>query len=173
MFIGPVAVSSQQRAGMTFHDTYRQGIEAARSQPCFRRYAAIQLLFVPVSLGTSFYSMHASVNHGSSAGSLRVLVISSSVGLIVGSLFWRVVNRTLGPQAILVISGLMGSPVAAICVVIEYKREWDHVWIYGIVFILATIANQAIFTAMLSWMSSFAEPRSRYGQRPITGPKMN
>lgn len=74
-------------------------MRAARSQSWFRRYALVQLLFVPVSLGTSFYSIHASVNHSDTAGSLHVLVISSSIGMVAGALFWRFVSRALGCAA--------------------------------------------------------------------------
>jgi len=158
-FVGPVA-TGVRHDGVTFGDTYRQGLVAARSQRWFRRYAAIMVLFVPVSLGTPFYSVHASINHAGSAGSLHVLVISSSTGLVVGALFWRRVSR-LGVRAMFVISALLGSTAAMICVVIEYRQEWNHVWIYAIVFVLATVANQAIFTAGLIWVNANAPDQHR------------
>ena len=40
---------------------------------------------------------------------------------------------------------------AAICVAIELRQEWDHVWVYLVVFVLATVANQGIFSAGLIW----------------------
>ena len=160
VFIGPVAAARLQ-VRVSFRETYREGVETARSQSWFRSYVVIQLVFVPVSLGTSFYSIHASVNHGDTAGSLYVLVISSSVGLIVGSLFWRYVNRMLGARGMLVISALLGSTAALICVGIEYLQEWHEIFIYGIVFFLATVANQAIFTSTLSWLGAYAPEQHR------------
>ena len=159
LFIGPVEASADQR--VTFADTYRDGMRAAKSESWFRRYALIQLVFVPVSLGTSFYSIHASVNHSDTAGSLHVLVISSSVGMVVGSLFWRFVSRTLGVRGMLINSALLGTAAAAICVVMEYRDDLNHIWIYGIVFILATMANQAIFSAGLAWVGAFAADHNR------------
>ncbi len=159
VFIGPVPASAETR--VTFRDTYRDGIRAARSQAWFRRYALIQLLFVPVSLGTSFYSIHASVNHSDTAGSLHVLVISSSIGMVAGSLFWRFVSRYLGVRGMLVNSALLGTAAAAVCVVMEYRDDLNHIWIYGIVFILATMANQAIFSAGLAWVGAFAAEHHR------------
>ena len=44
-----------------------------------------------------------------------------SVGLIVGSLYWRYVNRTLGAREMLVISALLGSTAALLCVAIEFR----------------------------------------------------
>lgn len=160
MFIGPVT-SGVRHDRVTFGDTYQQGLAAARSQPWFRRYATTMLLFVPVSLGTPFYSVHASVNHAGSAGSSHVLVISSSTGLVMGALFWRWVSQRMGVRAMFLISALLGSTAALICVVIEYRQEWNHVCIYAIVFVLATVANQAIFSAGLIWISALADDQHR------------
>ncbi|WP_099022492.1 MFS transporter [Mycolicibacterium palauense] len=160
VFIGPVTgVGRRQR--VTFADTYREGLAAARSQRWFRYYAAIMVLFVPVSLGTPFYSVHASVNHSNTAGCLHVLIISSSVGLVLGAVFWRWVSRRAGVRAMFVLSGLLGAAAALICVVIEVRQEWNHVWVYSIVFVLATVANQAIFSAGLIWVGAHAADRHR------------
>ncbi|RDH78080.1 MFS transporter [Mycolicibacterium moriokaense] len=159
-FIGTVQTGVRHDR-ISFGNTYREGLATARSQPWFRRYAAVMVLFVPVSLGTPFYSVHASVNHANSAGSLHVLVISSSAGLVTGALFWRVVSRRLGVRAMFVVSAALGSLAALICVVIEYRQEWNHVWIYAIVFVVATIANQAIFSAGLLWVGANADDRDR------------
>ncbi|EHB56436.1 putative integral membrane protein [Mycolicibacterium rhodesiae JS60] len=159
VFIGPVQASATSR--VTFRETYSDGVRAAKSQSWFRRYVVIQLLFVPVSLGTSFYSIHASVNHSDSAGSLHVLVISSSIGMVAGSLFWRFVSRTLGVRGMLINSALLGSAAAAVCVTMEYRNDLNHIWIYGIVFILATMAYQAIFSAGLAWVGAFAAEQHR------------
>ncbi len=48
-----------------------------------------------------------------------------------------------------------------ICVVIEYRQEWNHVWIYAVVFVFATVANQAIFSAGLIWISAKAHDHHR------------
>jgi hypothetical protein len=46
-------------------------------------------------------------------------------------------------------------------VAIEYLHEWREIFIYGIVFFLATVANQAIFTSTLSWLGAFAPEQHR------------
>ncbi len=159
-FVGPVT-SGVGKGSLSFVETYRQGLATARSQRWFRRYAALMVVFVPVSLGTPFYSVHASVNHAGSAGSLHVLVISASTGLVAGALFWRAVTRRVGVRAMLVISAALGSAAALICVIIEYRQEWNHVWIYAVVFVLATVANQAIFNAGLIWINAYAADEHR------------
>ena len=160
IFVGPVA-SGVREERMSFVETYHRGLRSTRAQPWFRRYAVLMIFFVPVSLGTPFYSVHASVNHAGSAGSLHVLVIASSSGLVLGAVFWRTVTRRVGVRATLVISAALGSTAALICVVIEYRQEWNHVWIYAVVFVLAVVANQAIFTAGLTWVSANAADEDR------------
>jgi hypothetical protein len=59
VFIGPVS-SASKTVSRRMRDTYREGMNAARSQRWFRTYAATQLIFVPVGLGMTFYSLHAS-----------------------------------------------------------------------------------------------------------------
>ncbi|MCB0930679.1 MAG: MFS transporter [Mycobacterium sp.] len=160
IFIGPVSLADRPRE-VTFADTYRQGLRAARSQRWFRRYAWIMVFFVPVSLGTPFYSVHASVNHPDTVGCLEVLIISSSVGLLVGAALWRWVSHRHGVRAMLVLCALQGVGAAAICVAIELRQEWDHVWVYSVVFVLATVANQGIFSAGLIWVSRQADEGHR------------
>jgi MFS family permease len=146
---------------VTLRETYRDGVRTVWSQPWFRRYAAIQLLFVPVSLGASFYSIHASVNHSHTAGSLHLLVISSSIGMVLGALFWRFVSRWLGVRGMLVNSALLGTVAAALCVLMEFRDDLNHIWLYGIVFIMATMANQAVFSAGLAWIGTYAADHHR------------
>lgn len=161
MFIGPVRTAVTRDAPVSLSDTYRQGLSTAREHPWFRRYALVQLLFVPVSLGTSFYSIHASVNHSDTAGSVHVLVISSSIGLIAGSLLWRGVSRHGGVRGLLVTSAVLGSLAAVLCVLTEAFDDEQYIWLYGMVFILATISNQAIFSAGLTWVAAYAPERHR------------
>lgn len=159
LFVGPVAVSSTTQA--TLSQTYRTGFRAATSESWFRRYTFIQLLFVPVSLGTSFYSIHATVNHSESAGGLHVLVVSSSIGMVLGAFLWRFVSRHLGVRGLFVNSALLGTAAAAVSLATEYRNDMSHNWISGCVFVLAAMASQATFTAGIAWVSSFAAEADR------------
>ena len=60
----------------------------------------------------------------------------------------------------LVISALMASSAALTVVVIE-ATDWQDIWFDGLVMFLATAANQAVFTAMLSWVAAYAPERHR------------
>ncbi|BAX91257.1 hypothetical protein [Mycobacterium shigaense] len=154
LFIGPMrSTSVPARAKM--RDTYRQGFAIARTQPWFRRYAIACLLFAPVTLGTTFYALRTA-HH---SGSLHVLVILSSIGLVFGSPLWRCVYRGFGVRGMLLGSALLSVAAATLTLAAESSGQWYHMWAYGTVFLLATVAGQAVFAAAISWISvAAAEP---------------
>jgi MFS family permease len=137
---------------MSMRDTYRQGFAIARSQPWFRRYVIACLLFTPVTLGTTFYALRTA--HQSH--SLHVLVILSSVGLVFGSPLWRKVYRRFGVRGMMLGSGLLSVTAATLTLMAESSGQWYHIWAYGTVFLLATVAGQAVYAAAISWISVVA-----------------
>jgi MFS family permease len=161
VFVGPIHPRSA-RAARRLRDTYRDGLVVARSHHWFRRYVATQLTFVPIGLGSTFYALHAAEQHGNKPGSLHVLVIATSVGLIFGAFLWRIVYRSrFGVRGMLFISALLGSAAAGICISAEVLDAWSRVWVHGIVILLATVANQAILTAAISWVNVYAADHHR------------
>ena len=161
VFVGPVQEKSG-RPARRFRDTYRDGMVVARDHPWFRRYAVTQLMFVPISLGSTFYSLHAAEQHGNVAGSLHVLVIFACVGLIIGSFLWRIVYRSrFGVRGMLLISALIGSAAAVICILAEVFDVWSQVWMHGLVILLATLANQAVLASAISWINVYAVDHQR------------
>lgn len=161
VFVGPMRSAAKTTKPRPMRDTYLEGLAVARSHRWFRRYALTQLLFVPISLGTTFYSLRASEAHGDKPGSLHALVVYSSVGLVAGSVVWRIIYRVFGVRGMLLGSALVSSAAALVCIVAERSGEWSHLWTYGVVFLLATVASQAIFAATISWISVFATEHHR------------
>ncbi|MBO0680501.1 MFS transporter [Mycolicibacterium sp. S2-37] len=160
VFVGPVHLKSA-RAARRIHETYREGMVVVRTHQWFRRYAITQLLFVPIALGTTFYSLHAAEQHGDEAGSLHVLVIFTSVGLVTGSVLWRLVYRVAGARGMLLVSALLSSTAAAMCILAQVFAFWSQLWVHGVVYLLTTVANQAIFAAAIAWVNVFAADHHR------------
>ncbi|UXA08138.1 MFS transporter [Mycobacterium sp. SMC-2] len=156
LFVGPMR-SGSITTRMSVRDTYRQGFAVARTQPWFRRYVITYLLFAPVNLGTFFYTLR--IAHQS--GSVRVLVILSSVGLVVGSALWRKFLRLFGVRGMMLGSALLGVAAIVLCIVAESSGQWSHMWAYGTAFFLATVAGQAIFPSAISWISVVAAEEHR------------
>jgi hypothetical protein len=161
VFVGPVHTNSK-RPTRRIRDTYRDGLAVARNDHWFRRYVATQLTFVPIGLGTTFYSLHAAQQHANKPGSLHILVIATSVGLILGAFLWRIVYRSrFGVRGMLLISALLGCAAAVICILAEVYDTWSQAWVHGIVILFATVANQAILTAAISWINIYAADHHR------------
>jgi hypothetical protein len=156
LFLGRVSSTSTTEQ-LSLRDTYRQGFAVARSEPWFRRYVITSLLFAPVSLGTTFYALRTAHQ----GGGLHVLVIVTSIGLVLSSPLWRRVHRLFGVRGMLVGSALLSALAAAVCIVAESCGLWFHVWAYGTVFLLATVATAAVVAAGISWISVVAAEQHR------------
>ncbi len=61
----------------------------------------------------------------------------------------------------LVGSALLSAFAAALCIAAESCDLWSHVWAYGTVFLLATIATAAVVAAGISWISVVAAEERR------------
>jgi len=155
------APARSDRSPRRMTDTYREGMGVIRTQQWFRRYLLTHTMFVPINLGLMFFSLQASAQHGSTSGSLHVLVISCSIGLVAGSFLWRFVYRRFGVRGMLLASGLLNSLAALICITTELRPASSQVWVHGAVFILATVANMAITAAAISWIGAYAADDQR------------
>jgi MFS family permease len=138
-------------------DDLRASIAVARTHSWYRLFLAAQIVFVPVTLSVTFFSLRASTTHGDKTGGLHLLVITSAAGMLVGSFLWRSVFRRFGVRGMLVCSGAFGSVAAVFCIVNETALTQPQLWVYGIVFFFAALANAAIYAATVSWISAFAE----------------
>jgi hypothetical protein len=159
LFVGPIHAHSG-RIIPRISDIFREGIRVVRSQRWFRRYTLTQLLFVPITLGTTFYVLYAP-ERNQTGGRLTVLVISASVGLLIGSYLWRAVYRSAGVRGMLVGSSLTAITAAVICTLAQVSGIWSHAWVHGLVLALAAAADQAVYAAAIAWMGTFADEHDR------------
>ncbi|BBY22472.1 MFS transporter [Mycobacterium stomatepiae] len=151
LFVGP-ARSTSIAPRMSVRDTCRQGFGVARSQPWFRRYVITCLLFAPVTLGTTFYALRSA--HQS--GTLHVLVFLSTVGLVIGSALWRKIYQLFGLRGMLLGSAVLSAAAGVLSIAAESRGQWFHIWAYGTVFLLATVAALAVFAAAIAWIGVVA-----------------
>ncbi|WP_422747768.1 MFS transporter [Mycobacterium sp. WMMD1722] len=151
LFIGPVRLPSEP-VRRTLPDTLRDGLRAARSHTWYRRYAGTQVVFVPVALGNTFYCLRSAHGHDK----LPILVVVSSVALVVGSVLWRRVHRAFGVRGMLVGSATMSTVAAVACLAAETAGMWSSPWVLAAVFLLVTVANQAVYAASITWVGAFA-----------------
>jgi MFS family permease len=153
--VGPTT-SGALRPPKRFIDDYREGVTVVRTRAWYRLFLATQIVFVPISLSMTFFSLRAAMAHADKAGSLHVLVICSAAGLLAGSFLWRRVFSRRGVRGMLVMSGMISSAAAIVCLANEVIPDREQLWVHGVVFFLATLANAAIGAATVSWISAFA-----------------
>ena len=153
--VGPTT-SGTLRPPTRFVDDYREGVTVVRTRSWYRLFLATQIVFVPIGLSMTFFSLRAAMAHADKAGSLHVLVISSAAGLLAGSFLWRRVFGRRGVRGMLVMSGAISSTAALVCLANEVIPDREQLWVHGVVFFLATLANAAIGAATVSWISAFA-----------------
>jgi MFS family permease len=158
--VGPTT-SGALRPPTRLVDDYREGITVVRTRSWYRLFLATQIVFVPISLSMTFFSLRAAMAHADKAGSLHVLVISSAAGLLAGSFLWRRVFSRRGVRGMLVTSGTISSAAALVCLANEVVPDQELLWVHSVVFFLATLANAAIGAATVSWISAFAVEERR------------
>ena len=158
--VGPTT-SGVLRPPTRFIDDYREGVAVVRTRSWYRLFLATQIVFVPIGLSMTFFSLRAAMAHADKAGSLHVLVISSAAGLLAGSFLWRRVFSRRGVRGMLVMSGTISSAAALVCLANEVIPDREQLWVHAVVFFLATLANAAIGAATVSWISAFATEARR------------
>ena len=155
MSVGPTTTGAMEPPRPILDDL-RQSVTIARTQSWYRLFLAAQIVFVPVTLSVTFFSLRASTTAGDKTGGLHLLVITSAGGMLAGSFLWRRVFRRFGVRGMLVFSGMIGSTAGVVCIANETIPAEPQLWVYGIVFFLAALANAAIYAATVSWISAFA-----------------
>jgi hypothetical protein len=142
-------------------ETFRLGLRVIRSERWFGRYVLTQLLFVPLGLGTMFYSLHAADRNGDTKATLIVVVVCTGAGMLVGSYLWRGIYRAGGVRGMLVTSSLMAVAAAKFCIFAHVLGIWPQTWACGLVFVIAVVSNQAVWASAIAWLGMFAPERDR------------
>jgi hypothetical protein len=138
----PAKTEASDRAG-GFASEVRRGFTLTGRTPWFRRYLVAQVLFLSVTLATTFYSIHAASLHGGKAGSLSVFVIFSSLGLVLGGPLWSwLVGKGFRP--VFILGGLASMSAAILALIIEDVEGLQSVLLHAPVFLLATLGYEAV-----------------------------
>ncbi len=139
--------------------TFRAGIAATRRYAWLRQYLVRQILFISVTLATTFFSIRTAALHGSVPGSLAVIIAVTSISLVVGALLWHRVLRVRGYRGML-IDGTICSTVAAFgAVAIErLGLVGESALNHAVLLLLATLAADAVSVAKSAYLVEHAPP---------------
>jgi hypothetical protein len=164
LFVGPVMNPAAMQT-VTLSSTVRDGMRLARTSKWNRGYLTTQQLFVPITLGVTFYTLHMSTHGGGTPVGLRTVVVWSSAGLFVGSFVWSRTAGLAGVRGMLLLSSLLAVGAAGLCMSAQVAGLWSYAWIHGIVFMIAAMANQAVYVSGVSWVNLFAAEQGRATMR--------
>jgi MFS family permease len=160
MIVGP---STSPTVGVTRRmiEDFREGIAVVRETRWYRVFLAAQLVFVPILVSETFFSLRTALAHVDTAESLHLIVISSAAGLVAGSFLWRRVFGRFGVRGMLMSSAIVGCVATVVCAANELVTTEPRLWVYGVVFFLVVLANAAVAAGMVSWISAYAAEEER------------
>ena len=158
LLIGVEHVPTKAVARRGLVATLRGGAQAARRYPWLREYLTQQILFLSVTLGTTFFSIRVAALHGSVPGSLAVIIAVTSLALVIGAVLWERVLTRQGFRGML-IGGTMCSAFAAVgAVSVERLGLVGSPFVHAIFILLATLANDAVSVAKSAFLVENARP---------------
>lgn len=159
VFVGPVG-RTETRDRTSFTSTARDGVRLSGEHGWFRTYLISQLFFMPTVLGVTFYTLHMGARSDSGVD-LHVTIFACSAGLLIGSKLWRRIGDRTGVRGLLVASTAASVGAAAVCAFVTATGMWSNVWLVGLIFLLASMGNQAVYTSGVTWITQCASAVDR------------
>jgi hypothetical protein len=138
--------------------TVRAGVAATRRYPWLRGYLVHQVMFLSVSLATTFYSIRVAALHGSVPGSLAVIIAVTSTALVAGALLWKGVLTRRGYRGMLVGGTLCGAAAAGGAVLVEGLSLVGSPVVHAVLMLLATLAADAVSVSKSAYLVAHAPP---------------
>jgi predicted MFS family arabinose efflux permease len=154
---GAVFVSVQRPVGEVLHEGYR----FLRHERWLRRYVMTNWLFTVVTLGPMFYGIYAAETLGSGNGELDVILVFFGLGLLAGIPVWRQVRKRFDYKGMFLLSGLISASVAVLLIFLRASHILPPVMTFGVVMLLAAVANQPLYVAGQDWLFSHTPEDAR------------
>ena len=158
LLIGVEHVPTKAVARRGLVATLRGGAQAARRYPWLREYLTQQILFLSVTLGTTFFSIRVAALHGSVPGSLAVIIAVTSLALVIGAVLWERVLTRRGFRGMLIGGTMCSALAAAGAVSVERLGLVGSPFVHAIFILLATLANDAVSVAKSAFLVENARP---------------
>jgi MFS family permease len=158
LLVGVEHVPTKTAVRRSLVATLRGGARAARRYPWLREYLIQQILFLSVTLATTFFSIRVAALHGSVPGSLAVIIAVTSLALVVGAVLWERVLTSRGFRGMLIGGTMCSAFAAAGAVTVERIGLIGSPFVHAIFILLATLANDAVSVAKSAFLVENARP---------------
>lgn len=138
-------------------DVLRQGHGYIRQHRWLRRYVIVHCAFLAVTLAPMFFAIYTASTLGPDNGDLERFLVFTGCGLLIGIPFWRLVRRRLGTRGMYACSAILTAAAGTLCIVSRHWQLLPTLWSFGLVLLLAAVANQGVFPAAQDWIMSQVE----------------
>lgn len=139
----------------------KAGFSLLHDVPGFRRFIMARGLLLTVTLSIPFYALHAKALTGSTASSLGIFVIATSLAQVLSSPFWgRFSDRS--SRTVMMLGG--GTAVAAGVAALMFGRlpaSWQNASLYGAIFLLLGMAQAGVRLGRKTYLVDAAPAEDR------------
>ncbi len=136
------------------------GILGMFEQAWFRRYMAMRMPLVAVSLSVPFFALIAAEAHHSSAKGLTAMIVSSASGYLVSGPLWQIVNMK-SHRAVMVVGTLMVAATGAVLLAFHYLGIDHEVHLHAVALFVVTVAVTGISSARKLYFLDVAPKEQR------------
>ncbi len=136
------------------------GIVSMFEQPWFRRYMALRLPLVVVSLSVPFFALIAAEAHHNSAKGLTAMIISSASGYLVSAPLWQLVNMK-SHRTVMVAGNLLVAVTGIVLLAFHYAGIDHEVHLHAIALFVVSVATTGISSARQLYFLDVAPKEQR------------
>lgn len=123
-----------------------------RKYPWVREFLITQVLFLSISLGTSFYSVHGATLHGQESEALHQIVAVTAVGSLLFTALWTLSRHRATIRGLLLTAAILGVASAVVALIADYGDAQALPILSGAVITLAAAGGAATSSTRSTWM---------------------
>jgi MFS family permease len=123
-----------------------------RKYPWVREFLVTQILFLAISLGTSFYSVHGATLHGQESEALHHIVALTAVGSLVFTALWTLSRHRATIRGLLLTAAALGVTAGVTALITDYGGAQTPPILSGVVITLAAAGGAATSSTRSTWL---------------------
>ncbi|GGI46740.1 MFS family permease [Agromyces flavus] len=123
-----------------------------RKYPWVREFLITQVLFLSISLGTSFYSVHGATLHGQKSEALHHIVALAATGSLLFTALWTLSRHRATIRGLLLTAAFLGVASAIAALITDTFDTRALPVLSGLVITLAAAGGAATSSTRATWM---------------------
>ncbi len=123
-----------------------------RADPGLRVLMLVQICFLTVTLGMTFFTAHGAAMHGSASDSLHTVVMYTAAGLVAYAVLWPLIRKWVTLRGLHVAAALIVVGAGVLSIRTDVAQLGPDNPAFGLIFALATFAARMLSTARQMWL---------------------